>query len=396
MPARLRAGTFGSTMGTPAAAAPLRTALAAPRQLAVDVALALGALAITLVTLGQDDGPIGAGAVVLAVVSALPLIARRRAPLLAFTVMAVASAAINLLGYELSIGVGATIMLWFLALERPGRRPWLTAFAVVGLFLAQVAADLEDGTWSPLPIPLVIWLVVWRAGELVRERRERMAALEERVASAEREAERERDLAVARERTRIARDLHDSAGHAINVILVQAGAARLLSERDPAGARAALQAIEHVARDTIGEIDRLVSALRDDEAPAVPRGLAALGGLADGHRATGLDVRVEMRGRPHALPAGTDQAAYGIAREALTNAARHGTGTVTLEVEHADDGVRLVVANPTPPGWTAAPDGHGIVGMRERAALVGGRLTAGGAGGAFRVEADLPAGPERP
>jgi signal transduction histidine kinase len=256
------------------------------------------------------------------------------------------------------------------------------------MFLAQVGADYADGTWSPLPIPLLGWLLVWGVGERVRERGEREAARRAEIV-------RERDLAVARERTRIARDLHDSAGHAINVILVQAGAARLQSERDPAAARAALQTIEDVARETVGEIDRLVGVLREDEAPPAPRGLAALDALVESHRAGGLEVTVAVRGAPRALPAATDQAAYGIAREALTNAARHGAGRATVAVEHGDAGVRLVVVNPTPPGWPPpANDGHGIAGMRERAALVGGRLSAGGAGGEFRVEADLPAGRE--
>src|SRR4051794_19252656 len=102
------AGTVDSTMGTPAAAAPLRTSLAAPRQFAVDALLAGAALAITLVTMAQDDAQVSVAGIVLAVASALPLMARLRAPLRAFTVMAAASTVINLLGYELSIGPGAT------------------------------------------------------------------------------------------------------------------------------------------------------------------------------------------------------------------------------------------------------------------------------------------------
>ncbi|MEA2385675.1 MAG: hypothetical protein QOH72_5646 [Solirubrobacteraceae bacterium] len=379
-------GTVAGTMRTPAAAAPLRTFVPARRDLAVDAAIALAALAITLVTIGQDDGPVSAAGIALAVVSALPLLARRRAPLAAFAVMGAASVAINVLGYELSVGVGPTIMLWFLAVAPVRRRPWLTAAVVTVTFLAQVVADARDGTWTPLPFPLIIWLVVWRAGELVRTARaERAMALEERF-------EEGRRLAAAQERTRIARDLHDSAGHAINVILVQAGAARLLSERDPAAASQALQTIEDVARETIDEIDRMVGVLRDDETPVAPRGLAALEGLADRYRGGGLDVTVVVLGEPRPLPAAADQAGYGIVREALTNAARHGAGTVAVEVEHSPGGVGLAVVNPTPPGWTAGPEGHGIAGMRERAALAGGRLTAGGDddGGAFRVRAKLP------
>jgi signal transduction histidine kinase len=377
-----RGGTVGTTMATPAAAVP-RTP-PAHRELAVDAALTAAALAITLVTLAQDDQALGAAGVALAAVGTLPLLAWRRAPLVIFLLTSLVSVAINLLEYDLGIGVAPTVLVFFLARMAPSERPRLTGLAVVAMFLAQVGADYADGTWSPLPIPLLGWLLVWGVGERVRERAEREAARRAEIV-------RERELAVARERTRIARDLHDSAGHAINVILVQAAAARLQSERDPAAARAALQTIEDVARETVGEIDRLVGVLRDDEAPPAPRGLAALDALVDRHRAGGLDVTVEVRGTPRALPAATDQAAYGIAREALTNAARHGAGAAAVVVEHHDSGVRLVVSNPMAPERSPAPERHGIVGMRERAALVGGRLTVDQSDGEFRVEADLPA-----
>jgi signal transduction histidine kinase len=391
MPPVRRGGTVGSTMATPAAALSRTPPASRParRDLGVDLALTAVALTITLVTLGQERGPLDADGIALSVLGTLPLIVWRRAPLPVFVVTSAVSVAINARGYDLGLGVAPTVMVFFLARMAPAARPPLTGLAVVVFFFAQVGADYADGTWSPLPIPFLGWLLVWSVGERMRERKERDAARKEEI-------ELDRNLAVARERTRIARDLHDSAGHAINVILVQAGAARLLSERDPVGARAALQAIEDVARDTIDEIDRLVRALRDDEAPAAPRGLAALDALAERHRATGLRVDVEVAGDAHALPAGTDQAAYAIAREALTNAARHGAGPATVRVEHREDGVRLEVTNPTPPGWTAAPEGHGIVGMRERAVLVGGRLSASGGDRAFRVEADLPTGAERP
>jgi signal transduction histidine kinase len=385
-----RGGTVGATMSTPAAAVLNRPARArAWREVAIDVTLTAVAAAITLATIGNEDGPLGRDAILLALVGTVPLLLWRRAPLTVFAITAAASAGIDYQGYDLGVGVAPTVMVFLLARLAPEARRAATTPVVVLLFLAQVAADRLDGTWSPLPIPLLIWVFVWRAGEIVRERREHEAAREE-------DAERERDLAVAQERTRIARDLHDSAGHAINVILVQAGAARLLSERDPAASRAALQTIEDVARETIGEIDRLVRALRDGEPAGAPPGLAALPALAEAHRASGLDVTVEVRGEPAALPAAVDQAAYGIAREALTNAARHGAGTAAVEVEHAGDALRLSVVNPTPPGWEPAREGHGLVGMRERAALTGGRLEATGGGGAFRVRAELPLEAGRP
>src|SRR3954466_1163461 len=257
-------------MATPAAALPGTPP--AHRDLAVDAGLTAAALAITLIALGQESGPGGADAVALAVLGAVPLLAWRRAPLAAFLVTSLASAAIDALGYDLGLGVAPTVLVFFRARVGPADRPPATGVAVLAMFLAQVGADYADGTWSPLPIPLLGWLLVWSVGERMREGAEREAARREEI-------ERERDLAVARERTRIARDLHDSAGHAINVILVQAGAARLLQQRDPERARRALAPIETVARDTVADIDRMVRALRvdrDHEAPADPGALGEL------------------------------------------------------------------------------------------------------------------------
>jgi signal transduction histidine kinase len=236
--------------------------------------------------------------------------------------------------------------------------------------------------------------VAWFAGDRVRQRTERIAAALERARQAEREAERERRLASAEERTRIARDLHDSAGHAVNVILVQAGAARLLLEQDPARSRAAIETIEEVARDTLVEIDQLVRALRDT-APAdgvePPAGLATLDTLVERSRAAGLDVRVAVRGERRMLPPAVDQAAYRILREALTNAARHGAGSAEVELSFGSAGVEVTVTNAAPAA-DAGPvrPGHGIVGMRERAQLLGGTLETVARDGVFRVRASLP------
>jgi signal transduction histidine kinase len=199
---------------------------------------------------------------------------------------------------------------------------------------------------------------------------------------------------------RIARDLHDSAGHAINVILVQAGAARLLQERDPAGARAALLTVEEVARDTLGEIDHLVRALRDDLPDGEvepPPGLAALDALAERYRVSGLSVEVTVDGESRPLSPAVDRAAYRILQEALTNAAWHGGGSAEVTIEFAPRALEIAVTNPTALGPSERDGGgRGIVGMRERAQLLGGTLVAGAANGSFRVHAHLPYGEARP
>ena len=213
------------------------------------------------------------------------------------------------------------------------------------------------------------------------------AQLEERAHRAEREAENERRLAVAEERARIARDLHDSAGHAINVIGVLAGAARLRGE--PAGET--LETIETIARDTVGELDGLLRALREGDAETTPTGLASLDTLLSHHTACGLDVTLRAAGPARPLAGSVDQAAYRILQEALTNAARHGTGSARVDLAFRDAGIELTVVNPVPAETaTRGTGGHGLIGMRERAALTGGALQVARLEGSFRVHAELP------
>ena len=272
---------------------------------------------------------------------------------------------------------------------------------VLALFAVHVGATTiahPSFPTAPILFGILVWGGAFVVGDQVRQRRQRHADLIERAHRAERELERERRLAAAEERTRIARDLHDSAAHAINVILVQAGAARLLQPRDPDTVRAALSTIEEVARETIGEIDLLVRGLREDDGAEgsaeieLPLGLAALDTLAERYRAAGLAIDLHVAGSVRPMPRGVDQAAYRILQESLTNAARHGGGTARVEVHYGDGELELTVANPvtaTVNGPTGA-GGHGILGMRERALLLGGTLSAGREGDGFRVRARLP------
>jgi signal transduction histidine kinase len=248
---------------------------------------------------------------------------------------------------------------------------------------------------------IVVWGGAWVAGDQYRQRRQRVADRAERARTTERETVRERRLAIAEERNRIARDLHDSAAHAINVILVHAGAARLLQQRDPEAARVAISTVEEVARETIGEIDQLIRGLREDvvdEQPIEPpTGLAALETLAERHRTAGLPVAIRVEGRPRALAPALDRAAFRIVQESLTNAARHGSGGADVEIVYAADRLELVIVNPVASGTAGEgiEGGHGILGMRERAWLLGGSLTAGFDRGRFRVDARVPYGGAR-
>ena len=375
------------------------------RPVVIDVGLAALTFAATLAMMHSgrfhdDARGLDALGIVLAALTALPLLWRRRWPLVVFPVVWIPTVLIYSLGYSLGPPVGSMIALYEVAAS-----PRLTRTQALRIALAVAAGLLlflffavVVGGWNPLAevaFGVVTWGASWYVGDRVRLRRERREAGRER-------AERERRLAVAEERTRIARDLHDSAGHAINVILVQAGAARLLREKDPAGAREALETIEEVARETLSDIDRMVRVLRDGQGRGAagvvepPSGLSALGGLAERHRAGGLDVAVEVRGQPRPLPPALDGTAYRILQEALTNAALHGDGAARVEVGYGGDALEIAVTNREAPDRTAREGGgHGIVGMRERAALMGGTLEAGAEGGVFTTRARLPYPAER-
>ncbi len=371
----------------------------ARRQLLVDAGLAAASLAFALGTMSrggnfEGDRRLDLLGGALAVLASAPLAARRLAIVPVFALVTATTAAIYGLDYGLGPPVGFAVALYSLAERRDRVGARTSTVALVASAVVLLGPHAVRGELVPqLLLGSVIWAAAWFAGDRARLRRERLAELEERALRAEREAERERRLAAAEERTRIARDLHDSAGHAINVILVQAGAARLLQGSDPERSRVALETIEAVARETLGEIDQLVRALRED-APAEevepPPGLAALDTLVERHRSSGLALTLTVEGPRGPLAPGVDQAAYRILQEALTNAARHGGGDAEVRVAFDPRGIEITVTNVVGSEEAGGGDGHGIVGMRERASLLGGTLEAGRRNGRFRVRARLP------
>jgi signal transduction histidine kinase len=364
------------------------------RRRVVDVLLVLAVFVLTVGMLGGRDWNDHAGrdldalGVVLAAATALPLLLRRSTPVAAFALSGLASSLIAALDYPPGPPIGPTVALFFVGRypseTASGRR--VAAVTVGAIYLLHVAASWlgrGDSPLVPLLLGALVWGGAWVAGDRVRQRQERIR--EERART-----QRERRLAVAEERTRIARDLHDSAGHALNVILVQSGAARLLAQKDPAQAQAALETLESVARETVDEIDRMVRVLREDGDGAIdpPIGLAALDRLVQRHEEAGLHVEVTVRGEPRPLTRAVDQAAYRIVQEALTNAARHGSSDAVLTVTYGERALELAVRNAA--SEAAVVEGHGIVGMRERAALLGGRVAVTSRGGRFEVRAELP------
>jgi signal transduction histidine kinase len=320
----------------------------------------------------------------------VPLVFRRDHPLAVFVVSAAGVVGIHAIGYPGELGLVPALAVYSLAAyasdSRAARIGGLIAggtFVVLGAIA--LVADPDPG----IVAGAVAWAGAWVAGDQARQRRFRMVTLEERT-------QRERRLAAVEERNRMARELHDSAGHAMNVILVQAGAARLLRERDPERAAEALETIENIARSTLGEIDRLVRGLREDEpgeggSRAPLPGVASIDDLAESLRAAGLTVTTRVEGSPRRLPSPVDLAAYRIVQEALTNAARYGRGSAELVLEYGLEALDIQVVNPIGQnGANRRGGGHGLVGMRERAALCGGTLEANGANGLFRVRASLP------
>lgn len=343
-------------------------------------------LFLILVAVDESDGsaPIVVGsAVVLAVVQGAALRWRRSHPERVMAVVLVAGLGYLLLIPEAVLPVAGFFALGSLASARPPRVSLVGLAALLSTSAVNfVTATVEDAVFTTAFI-----VAVWALGEAARSRRLAIAEAARR--------------AVGEEQARIARELHDVIAHSVSVIIVQAAAAEDVFERRPDQARAALGSIERSARDALGELRRLLGAVRPgpEESAGAPRpGLDALDALAAPLHAGGLTVEVHREGEATPLPAGVDLSAYRIVQEALTNTVRHARASradVTvryrpdaLEIDVRDDGVA--------PPRNSGGQGHGLIGMGERAALLGGVVEAGPApGGGYRVHARLPLGTSR-
>jgi signal transduction histidine kinase len=328
-----------------------------------------------------------------AVVTAAPILLWRRWPLITFIVVGICATVFAGFGEVAWLPVGPAIALYLLAAVRSENTfSWASIATVVGVvsvYLAVAGSAGHVGA-SELVHAAVAFAAAWFAGERTRLHHAHVADLHARAERAERDIARELELAVAEERNRIARDLHDSAAHALNVIAVRAGAARLRHEPDRD--LAALTAIEELARQTINDIDQFVGTLRNSRGQVeIPPGLAALDTLVAQQTGSGHRVELTRTGRPRPLAAPTDHGVYRIVQEALTNAARYGRGTTSLRVVYDADALEVTVTNGMRPAAVSTPNGgHGLIGMRERAASLDGELTAAPVDGQFVVHARLP------
>jgi signal transduction histidine kinase len=325
-----------------------------------------------------------------AVAMAVPVLFRRRWPL-----GVLIACAVLLFGYYTAgfpgISPAGPLAVPLYTAAVAGRLRWalgVVVFYVSGGVLFRVIREDRPGPMMAGMLQIGAALVFLALlGDTVRSRRERLA-------QAAQEREREAERRVAEERLRIARDLHDVLAHTIAVITVQAGvAADGLAPDDPA--RPALEAIRGASKEALAELRATVGLLRTGEngtgPPPPAPGLAQLGTLVEAARGTGLRVETAVEGTPRPLPVAVELTAYRIVQESLTNVVRHAeAGTATVTVRYGRDGITVEVRDDGH-GPGGGGEGFGLVGMSERAAAVGGRLTAAPAGGrGFHVSAWLP------
>jgi signal transduction histidine kinase len=327
----------------------------------------------------------------LIVLACSPLGWRRRAPITTFALVAIATVAYGAQGFPGDfIGLAFVIALYTAAAHR-SRGPVLAAvlpIALVATVMIYRSGPNPEERWVDVAFNAAFLVGVPIAfGRFEYNRRRRI----------ERERERSAHDAVADERARIARDLHDVVAHAMGVMVVQAAGARTVLGRDPAETAAALQRIEDIGRAGLAEMRRLLGILKTDDADRVlaPQpGLDHLDGLLEEIRAAGLPVEAMTEGRARDLPPGVDLTAYRVVQEALTNSLKHaGAAHARVLLRFGDHQLRVEVADDgrgPPPGGTPA-SGHGLIGMGERVALFGGTLETGPRpGGGFVVLATIP------
>jgi signal transduction histidine kinase len=341
---------------------------------------------------GPGSMPVRIG---LALAFSLPLAARRQLPLAVLLLIAGMTVVFALIADEPEKGTMPfpSLLLGIFSVALYSRR---LAGAVAGL-AASVAAiailvtspfyESAGPTETNIAIGVFFLGGSWALGLLLKRRADQARlALEESGQLA-------RD-AVSDERARIARELHDVIAHSVSVIAMQAGAADEQIDKDPARAREHLETVRRTSREAMNEMRRLLGVLREDEASYTPQpGLGRLSDLIETARAAGLEVSVSEQGERPDLSPGLDLTVYRIVQEALTNARKHGGGApAEVRLRYTEDSVEVEVTNEL--GSAAAngsgDGGHGLVGMRERARLFGGRLEAGPADGGFRVLARLP------
>jgi len=337
---------------------------------------------------------VGPGQLVLAALTGLALAMRRRFPLVTFWVVLVATLLLHARVRDpdtaLLTFASCLIAAYSAAVYSP-YRVGAIASLVVGAGLLGVLHDANVPEITAGYVPFLVVLGLGLAANTIHTWKERVAQLQAEQDKATRQA-------VQRERSRIARELHDVVTHNVAVMVVQAGAARTVIDAAPEQARDALLAVEAGGRAALAELRHVMGLLTGDDpetAELAPQpGLDQLAGLAGRVRGTGVPVEVAVTGTPRPLTAGVDLTAYRVVQEALTNTLKHAAGSsVRISVDYGADSLRVEVTDTGGVSTTAdgSSNGRGLVGLRERLAVYGGTLQAGVLPtGGFRVRAVIP------
>jgi signal transduction histidine kinase len=343
-------------------------------------------------------GPLGYG---LLIAGAVALLVRRRHPVAALAGTVIPAFAYDLLNYPGGLCTIAVGVALYSVADAGHPRVGISAIvAVVGGFLG---FGVVLGRGHVIDLITALWFAGWLVaslilGETARSRRAYLEEVEQRALEAERSREDEARRRAGEERIRIARELHDILAHRISMISVQSGVGAHLLDRDPDQARRALLAVNQASKEALQELRATLGLLRQVDGPE-PRspapGLAQLEGVMASTTAAGVEVRLDVSGQPRDLPTGVDLAAYRIIQESLTNVIRHAraaTARIAIAYRRADVVIQVEDDGRGVAGQAlSATDGNGLLGMRERAAALGGELEAGPlAAGGFRVRARLP------
>jgi signal transduction histidine kinase len=380
----------------------------ARRSLRADALLAAAAVAIELVLIATGPADMRergwAVAVASSVACAVPIALRRVAPWAAVvltTVALVIGAVVTV--QPVTVVVAIVVLTYSTAAHSPLRRAVLALAAmwlpvlVVNALTPDASKPEDMSTGYIMFLNGLLGMVCFFIGRTVHARRSSTQALEERARAAEENQRALAEQAVAEERRRIARELHDMVAHHVSVMGVLATGARRVLRRDPDASDEALSTIEDTSRTTLREMRRLLDVLRTEAEPAAEMapqpGLAGIETLVEQVREAGLPVSLRVDGSPGSLAPGVALTIYRIVQEALTNALKH-AGAATAQVR-LSFGVYWLIVEIFDTGRGPAPGsdhvGHGLVGMRERVALYGGTLRTGPRpGGGFRVYAKIP------
>ncbi|MER5399178.1 sensor histidine kinase [Streptomyces sp. NPDC002599] len=381
----------------------------------VDSFWAVALLGISLVSISNGDGaaegpPSTATVLPIAVALSAVVALRRRMPE-KMLVLAVAAGLAQLVLDVPSAPEDFAMLVIIYTVAADGAR-WASRLALIGGLCAGTLAQLRWPTEASGPggvfiaiFQTVPFALAWVLGDSIRTRRAYLAQLEERAARLEKEREAQAKVAVAAERARIARELHDVVAHNVSVMVVQADGAAYVMDTAPDQARKALETISGTGRQALAEMRRLLGVLRTGEhqegGEYVPQpDVEQLDDLIEQCRTSGLPVDFKVEGTPRPLPSGVELTAYRIVQEALTNTRKHGgpNAGASVRLVYFDDGLGLLVED----DGKGAPhelyeeggadgQGHGLIGMRERVGMVGGTLDAGPRpGGGFRISALLP------